>query len=303
MKIIIEGPDATGKTTLAQFLMRKLGPKAEYHHQGLYDSDPLMETITAVESVGNAPAVFDRLHIGEQVYGPIYRGVDSLGAPGRRMLERYLLARQCVLVICTPPEGAAYDVFDKRRDTEMFGKDSDWQYLQQHAGFHGAKSELPQTRYSFVTQGSPEGMQRLWEELVHLCPPPNYGNNGVGMPTKGRVLIVGDRPSPSMARWSFPFVSSHRSGSSWWLARQLEDEGVPEQELYWVNGYTRDGRPVDGSWIERAEPREVIALGQEAANWLTPWVPSFWATRHPSYWKRFHPYEQYPLLEIIEEVL
>ncbi len=47
--------------------------------------------------------VFDRLHIGEAIYGPLLRGTDRMGLDGLKVLERVIQLIGARLIIVCPP--------------------------------------------------------------------------------------------------------------------------------------------------------------------------------------------------------
>ena len=47
--------------------------------------------------------VFDRLHLGEAIYGPLLRGTDRMGVDGLKVLERVIqLIGARVIIVCPP---------------------------------------------------------------------------------------------------------------------------------------------------------------------------------------------------------
>ena len=103
--IILEGPDGGGKTTLATWLKREHG--FSYVHAGppTEPADMLAEYGAQLWKAlhGRKNVVFDRLHLGELVYGPVLRDCDGLGYYGRRLLERVLNATSTPCYVCLPP--------------------------------------------------------------------------------------------------------------------------------------------------------------------------------------------------------
>lgn len=82
---VLEGPDLAGKSTLAAKLASlsfapadivSFGPPAE----GTTSTQLLQEYMTNVLNAGTSGAtvIFDRLHIGEFIYGPTFRGKSLL---------------------------------------------------------------------------------------------------------------------------------------------------------------------------------------------------------------------------------
>lgn len=72
MLIIIEGPDRTGKTTLAKHLIDVFS--LQYIHCSKPETDnPYNEYIELIDSI-KLPTVIDRVYFSEYVYGKLWRG-------------------------------------------------------------------------------------------------------------------------------------------------------------------------------------------------------------------------------------
>jgi hypothetical protein len=126
---------------------------------------------------------------------------------------------------------------------------------------------------------------------------------GVGAFIKGNILLVGEQASdPKNAPEQQPFCSS--KGCSGWLNRLLEEDGVPEDKLYWLNALNNDGSVVNfRSYLAALEPSTVIALGNVAARVCSEQDIPFVKCYHPQYWKRFHSMKPYPLLDLLQQSL
>lgn len=93
---IIEGPDGAGKTTYSRKLCEQFG--LAYHHEGPPPADVdifkhykfLLET--------KIPTCFDRLHLGEMIYGPLLRGKSGISFEQCRYLSHMAL-----VTVCLPP--------------------------------------------------------------------------------------------------------------------------------------------------------------------------------------------------------
>jgi thymidylate kinase len=96
--IILEGPDGAGKTTLAQELVRVFN--LEYHHEGPppLDRYPIHHYSELITS-RRRPTVFDRLHLGETVYGPLLRGSSRISRKELNILDRLTPSPT---IICIP---------------------------------------------------------------------------------------------------------------------------------------------------------------------------------------------------------
>jgi hypothetical protein len=116
------------------------------------------------------------------------------------------------------------------------------------------------------------------------------------------VLIVGDKPGPSAPKdpgyHHTPFYSTkHCSG---WLNSLLHIKGIPEEKLVWINSADKDGNPTDFSIVEKLNPDVTIALGGNAAKWLTKnGKQDFIKHLHPQFWKRFRNSEPYTIVDIL----
>lgn len=309
--IIIEGPDGAGKTTLARALQAHWthtldrGPIG-YVHQGPYRGDPLPETIRRLERRENRGAVIaDRLHLGEQVYGPVYRGRDKLGVAGRRMLERYLLARGAVVVLALPPFATAHAAWSTRKAAggEMFPDEAGFRAV--YDGFaRSIRTHLPLRFYDHTAPEKPDDTIVEW--IVDWidgqlgCLRPEVGANDP------KTLLVGEAPGSNQIPGAPPFTA--RGGCSEWLAEQLDAAGIAEAGLAWVNARDARDRTTRPDLLRRlyeaGQLRRTIALGKTAEAWCRAnlgLIQTFVTTSHPQHHKRFHHHEPYALLEVLGE--
>lgn len=99
MIIVLEGCDRVGKTTLANELSRNFN--AEIHHFSKPKGDPYKEYgffINGLDPEKNY--VLDRFHVGELVYGEIYRGKPALSIDQLIYLDMRLRSFNTVLIHC-----------------------------------------------------------------------------------------------------------------------------------------------------------------------------------------------------------
>ena len=129
---------------------------------------------------------------------------------------------------------------------------------------------------------------------------------GIGSWSVDSVLLVGDRPSGSwpLTAPNYPFLSTLSTGCSVWLAQHLEDAGISEGRLFWVNGYSQQGKRSPSDWISALEPRGIVALGGSARAWLDgSGIKSDYQVYHPQYWKRLYPQKTYVLARYVSRLL
>lgn len=97
MRIILEGPDASGKSTLAVALSEKLGWPIE--HCGPPSDEAFKEYYRLLSLPSNR--IYDRFFHGEMVYGPLLRGKSQITHTEMFYLET--LALPALIIWCTAP--------------------------------------------------------------------------------------------------------------------------------------------------------------------------------------------------------
>ena len=102
MLIIIDGPDGSGKTTLAKRLADITG--YEYFHFS-YPTSPAEKRCMVQkyrDFIKNHPnAILDRSWYSEMVYGPIVRGVSHVSRKDMQDLEILLCKHGGLIIYCT----------------------------------------------------------------------------------------------------------------------------------------------------------------------------------------------------------
>jgi hypothetical protein len=284
MIIILEGPDGSGKTTLAKYLQSR--HDFQYVHTGPPTDNDLLEEYgrtlyDACRSSRNV--VIDRLHVGERIYGPQLRGQDRLGRDGEVLIHRLISAYGARLVFCLPPYEVALSNWKSRfaEGMELIEKEAIYQkvYAAYRATmndvFYNAAVWFDYTRMSLDLAAAMASGINAFGML------PN-GVIGSAMPT---FLIVGEQANQDYL--DLPFFS--KSGSSKYLNDCLAEAGYQERSIALVNALTLDGSrmPLDEICSSIGELK-VIALGTHAHSVLDFFRVKHVTVPHPSYWKRFH---------------
>ncbi len=147
---IFEGPDGAGKTTLVDAWTVE-GLLVDAVHLGPHKGDPRRELMAHL-AAHPGPVAFDRFHLGEQVYGPVYRGKDGLGWIGRRAVEKALAKRCGIVVICLPAYAVAHANWARRRAEggEMFPSPSGFKSVYDR--YLTVKTDLPVVMYDYTLQ-------------------------------------------------------------------------------------------------------------------------------------------------------
>jgi hypothetical protein len=118
-----------------------------------------------------------------------------------------------------------------------------------------------------------------------------------------RLLLVGEdfaQVGEHDSFYQWPFASVDHGGCSQWLTKQLEEAGIREQCLSWINADALEALPTF-AYPRLFEGKTVIGLGQKAHKILTGLeIDDLYLVEHPQYWKRFHSSEHYPLLSFLQ---
>jgi thymidylate kinase len=118
MIVIFEGPDGAGKSTMiqavaGQHIMHHRDVPIEIVEESIsfwsrgpfpQDSDPWTEYVSPTSSMNIGPdslVLIDRWHLGELVYGPIFRGQSRLSMEQRVWIEGYMKTLGAVMVHLT----------------------------------------------------------------------------------------------------------------------------------------------------------------------------------------------------------
>lgn len=270
MLAIVEGCDLTGKSTFC----RKLeGYGFKTIHFSQPQQDPLEEYLP---NLARWPkhSVMDRFHLGERVYGPLYRGGSRLTTNGRRYVDLFIESRAGVLVLRDEPTETILERYDQRGET--FLKREDIQCVRDAFLLEFNLSQISQkmlnpTPRELVTRC--EHRATIWRQLQEF---PQY--LGVRYPT---YLLVGDEPGPRQPNLGVPFVP-FTGTCGHYLWEVLDD---PEfRRVGVINSLDTDLR---GVWRALATPR-VVALGQKARARLVEARVPHGAVPHPQFARRFH---------------
>jgi hypothetical protein len=280
--VILEGPDGAGKTTFAKHLSQK----HDFYiiHTGVPDLN-----VDLLEEYGydlwrasqmNQDVVFDRLHVGECIYGLLIRNHDRLGPRGMTLMQRLVTGIGAQVVFCMPP----YEVAEANwtcRHTE---------YVKDRVAYQGIYNGYKDLSSAGLFAGSVNWDYTIVDielaaSTVLLSPPGRIPEDVIGS-QRPHFLLVGD--TANQERLDLPFFTL--DGSSEFLNSCIKDAGYQEHEIALANAYTlmrqrRDLKKV----MEFLGYPAIIALGGRAAEAIKQQhLPIYRQLYHPQYWRRFH---------------
>lgn len=307
--IIFEGPDGAGKSVAAAAVASSLD--VDVTHHGPYVGEDVIGQ-RYLDSMAPALSkrrhvVMDRSWLSEPIYGAVFRGgANRITATHARMLQRCALARDAIIVLCLPPLETCLANYRKRKEVEYLDNEDQLREVWHLYNKFAAPGGLDVLRYDYTKATSAALTADLRRVVTSRVPNDGPGVGSWRKPNQV-ALLVGDQMGKRIfdgrdSTPEVPFVSFSRAGCADWLTQQLEDAGVPETDLYWINARAADDSITDAKFICTLQPRRVIALGDVAAKWCKRELRSkFIEVSHPQFWKRFHMREAYPLIKELTE--
>lgn len=317
--VILEGPDGSGKTTLADKLL-ELGVVDQKRHVGPPRAgENLFKTYQVMLQTAPARTVFDRCFHGELVYGPTLRGQSLLTPAQARFLEFEAATRGAVMVWCD----ANLDVLRERAKGDWLIEDLEllpqlaarYEYVRSQSKLAGIVYDSSEHTIHFALEGI--------NLLAGLVPVGGSCRSAVGG-LRPQGVLVGDTlrpevlkgaPEPHDRRWSKP---------PWIHLRPFESGPAADfliECLYKIEGFTpyhvllRNSRhpwlgPVkDLGRLKEAliEDHEcgarITALGGQACQRLCQLNVPHQTIPHPSYWRRFHSTQPERYIQMLKEAI
>jgi hypothetical protein len=283
--IVLEGPDGSGKTTLAQYLVKNWGYR--YVHQGQPTHENMLVEYARIflEEITQdlRPVVFDRLHVGELVYGPLFRGRDRMfGLRGLKLLNMLLVAKGARTIFCMPPYEVVRKNWVARLKIEMVKEEKPFQEVyERYRDFLSYADHV----YDY---SQPNGLGMALNKISWRS---WFADNDLIGDPGARVVLLGDQPNQEL---DLPFFATdHSSG---FFHDCLTDAGYTPRDILLGNCYTPQGSPRDilkGLNGFSYGPRIIAALGNRAKNAVLaiqkslPPRTTVVGLEHPQYIKRF----------------
>jgi thymidylate kinase len=280
---ILEGPDLSGKTTLANWLVKENGFQRWHEGPPPKGRDQLahygLQLWRALKHP--TPVILDRFHCGEMVYGPVKRDNDTLGYYGLYLLNRAILATGTKLFLCLPEwETIQRNWLDRNREEYLSSLHQLYDVYHRYQALYYAAQVTRIFNYEKTDAES-------WYREHYSQRQGSLPAGVIGSPI-ARYLIVGDQANQVEMDW--PFFAS--GNSSRFLNECLWEAGFEEKDMAFVNSTTIQGKQNNLQWVASALQglQKVIALGDLALAVAKRDLRNHAITKveHPAYWNRFH---------------
>jgi len=282
MLCVLEGPDRSGKSTLARKWSHQFGMQSR--HFSKPEVHALDEYVKPLE-VGAPHAVFDRYHIGERIWPEYFGRPTDYDVPMHRYVELALNSRGAVLVLTDRDPAELARVYAEENEPVL---PDDVDAIRNRFAQEAQLSILPSVVVDI--ERSPQraldaigiAQQRAYRAQRISGVTPRW----VGSPTAD-VLLVGDQVGPGSGDWSLPFVPYRRTSGHFLMSELVLDRELLSSVAL-VNSVQPNGEPenVLELWEELLRPK-VVALGRLAERRLQRIGLEHKAVAHPQYVRRF----------------
>jgi len=102
MILIIEGPDGSGKTTLAEYLSKQMGFPIKHRSNPKTEEEKREMMQSYIDDIKNSNnIIWDRCFYSEMVYGPVMRDKSYITKYQMLDLEQMLLKAGALVIYCT----------------------------------------------------------------------------------------------------------------------------------------------------------------------------------------------------------
>lgn len=307
MLCILEGPDGSGKSSLAERLIQRIleTPRyaedvVDYAHKKRPTEDSLLaeylRPLVDYEPGRHRHLILDRWHLGELVYPEMTDRQTLATAAEFTYLEMFLRSRGALVVHVDTDTTTVLDAIEQRSESDPLES----RVLEQHAGFSRA---LKTTNLRTVTYdrrqdvGTPEWLDLIIARAANAesdIPRIDLNPTYVG-PANPSVVLVGDRRNVREGSFAYPtaFVPEPATSGKFLL------DALPDTwRRYGMVGFinANEGYPVD-IFSESTKPAvrpNFVVLGREAEKTVRGSGElaehGFSVVPHPQYIRRFHHY-------------
>lgn len=118
--IILEGPDCSGKTTLANEIMKKYKNCVYIHNATSPNITELHNNalVNAINLSDEFTVIIDRLHLSEEIYGSIFR--NKVAYDTKSFDEKVSSIKNVYKILCLTDKETTLKLHAERKGIEMF---------------------------------------------------------------------------------------------------------------------------------------------------------------------------------------
>ncbi len=316
--VILEGPDGTGKTTIADHFVREY--RFQYVHCGPPEKDALHNYLDLIRQYKGL-MVADRLHVGSWVYGTAFRGGPDMTDYEEWAFEGYLLARGTLMLNCN----VAGSVIDKNlergpdnEDAKVFEDPTKRLWLRTlYKSYMYERTALPVLEYDYTVGNmgamAAEVSHRLGELKRKL---PRFEAGMIGNSVNPGLVLVGEQPhgrvriaqrfkarGPEAVERAMRIIGRTRDRggalnegpAGRYLFQALRTAKLGLKDVCILNAIQWDGRTINdlatadrGWWTNKYDNEKVVALGNVADRELDAAGIPHRMVPHPQFVRRFH---------------
>jgi hypothetical protein len=256
--IILDGPDATGKTTLQECLCNEPN-SVPIHLTWNKEIAPRMfdyqteEMLKAVELSQDHLVVVDRHWISEKIYGQVFRGGSPWPVMGR-MMDRVWQKHAALYIITLPVQnesGFEAAILRHRKNIDEahpYGDEQFKELLKQYSKFYDdnfTRADFMNYIIEFDGRNLLSFKDHAFSRLQYLRdsqyqPALNPANQNIlGHAAKSRVLMIGEQVNRKDNAFAWPFYEYRCS--SLFISEVIDELNLNEYKMMWVNVFNEDG--------------------------------------------------------------
>lgn len=150
MIIILEGPDGSGKTTLAKQLSRQTGYPYEHRSKPENEEEKakmMIEYLQMCKSRQNL--IVDRCWYSEMVYGKVMRDQSYIDYTQMYELERMLAKGGAIIIYCTASKAALWMRATQRGEDYITSRDDFNAICEEYEKLMSVPHYIPVVRYEY----------------------------------------------------------------------------------------------------------------------------------------------------------
>lgn len=276
MAIFLEGPDLSGKTTLAKRIAEATGRK--YIKETVYGASVF--NVMRKHLLMEEDVVVDRSYFSEAIY-PMVQKRRSCGLTFEELWYLALFTMRmggAHLILCPNDEilkmrygmrgNGQQSLSEILRVAEIYRRIEQlwWMPLEATITVSGMmEEEIVRQAVHFAE--AYEGTRKSYDMNI---------GHGWGSMKTGKILLVGERFNPrgkSRDKTRLPLAARRRQTTAGYLYAMLRAGMIGPRDVHIINAYERDGTPHDGSVIALLQPRAIVALGDKAYLWCAEHSP------------------------------